>query len=84
MLNKDVKRNVDLKKKSDRWSLDQKMCLKSTCCCSFHGQKNFNNKKFLSGEHSTSSSTKTASTIEFKLCKNSSSRLLDKSVSQFF
>ena len=25
MLNKDVKRNVDLKKKSDRWSLDQKM-----------------------------------------------------------
>ena len=39
---------------------------------------------FLAGEHLTSSRTKTAQTINFKLCVHISSRLLHKSVPVFF
>ena len=39
---------------------------------------------FLAGEHLTSSSTKTAQTINFKLCVHISSRLLHKTVPMFF
>ena len=45
-------------KKFDR-KCDQKMCLKSILCCSFHGYRNFARERFLGGEQLTSSSVKT-------------------------
>ena len=41
-------------------------------------------EKFLTGEHLTSSSTKTAEKINFKLCSHISNRLLHKTVPVFF
>ena len=38
---------------------------------------------FLAGEHLTSSSTKTAQTINFKLCTHISNRLLQKTIKVF-
>ena len=60
------------------------MCLKGIWCCSFHGQRNFARVKCLGGEHLTSSSTKMAWRINFKLCTHSSNRLLHKTVPAFF
>ena len=54
------------------------------CCCNFHGYRNFAREKFLSGEHLTSSSTKTAERTNFKFCANISNRLLQKTVTAFF
>ena len=64
--------------------LDQKMCLKRTWCCSFQGQRNLARERFLGGKHLTSSSTKTAKSIIFKLCTHVSNRLLHKTVPAFF
>ena len=60
------------------------MRLKRIWCCNFHGYRNFAREKFLSGEHLTSSSTKTAERINFKLCTHISNRLLHKTVPAFF
>ena len=59
-------------------------CLKGIWCCSFNGYRNFAKEKFLGGEHLTSSSTKTAQRINFKLCTHISNRLLHKTVPAFF
>ena len=57
---------------------------KGNWCCSFHGQRNFTMETFLGGEHMTSSSSKTAKRINFKLCTRISNRLLHKTVPMFF
>ena len=74
----------DSPKKFDRWQFDQKICLKGIWCCSFHGQRNFAMETFLGGGHMTSSSTKTAKKIKFKLCTHISNRLLHKTLPVFF
>ena len=62
----------------------RKRILRRIWCCSFHGYRNFARERFLGGEHLTSSSTKTAQTINFKLCTHISNRLLHKTVPAFF
>ena len=64
-------------------NLNQKMCLKGIWCCNFHGSRNFARETFLGGEHMTSSSTKTALAINFKLFTHTSNRLLHKTVPAF-
>ena len=60
------------------------MCLTRIWCWSIHGYRNFAREWFLGGEHLTSSGTKTALGINFKLCIHISNRLLHKSVPAFF
>ena len=71
-------------KKFNRSQFDQRMCLKGIWCCSFNGYRNFAMEMFLGGEHLTSSRTKTAESINFKLCTHISNRLLHKIVPAFF
>ena len=66
-----------------RQRFQKKICLKGIRCCSFHGSRNFAREKFLHGEHLTSSSTKTAERIKFKLCAHISYRLLTKPCPRF-
>ena len=75
---KDFKRNLT------DGNLIRKSILKRIWCCSFHGYRNFARECFLGGEHLTSSSTKTAQTINFKLCTHISNRLLHKTMPAFF
>ena len=51
--------------------------------CSFYGDKNFGKERFLVAEHLTSSNTKTAYVINFKLSIHISHSLLHKSISPF-
>ena len=64
-------------------NLIRKRVLKRIWCCSFHGLRNFTREWFLGGEHLTSSSTKTAQIINFKLWTHISNRLLHKTVPAF-
>ena len=74
---KDFKRNLT------DGNLIRKSILKRIWYCSFHGYRNFARECFLGGEHLTSSSTKTAQTINFKLCTHISNRLLQKTIKVF-
>ena len=74
---KDFKRNLT------DGNLIRKSILKRIWYCSFHGYRNFARECFLGGEHLTSSSTKTAQTINFKLCTHISNRLLHKTMPAF-
>ena len=75
---KDFKRNLT------DGNLIRKSILKRIWYCSFHGYRNFARECFLGGEHLTSSSTKTAQTINFKLCTHISNRMLHKTVPGFY
>ena len=75
---KDFKRNLT------DGNLIRKRILKRIWYCSFHGYRNFARECSLGGEHLTSSSTKTAQTINFKLCTHISDRLLHKTVPAFY
>ena len=65
-------------------NLIRKRILKRIWCCNFHGLRNFAKEWFLGGEHLTGSSTKTAQTINFKLCTHISNRMLHKTVPAFY
>ena len=74
----------DFKRKLTERNLIRKRVLKRIWCCSFHGLRNFTREWFLGGEHLTSSSTKTAQIINFKLWTHISNRLLHKTVPAFY
>ena len=63
---------------------NQKMYFKSYLMLQFSLLEDFTDKRFLGGEHLTSSSTKTSQTTNFKLCTHISNRLLPKRVSFVF
>ena len=65
-------------------NLIRKCVLKRIWCCSFHVYSNFAREWFLDGKQFTSSSTKTAQTINFKLSTHIFNRLLHKTISAFF
>ena len=60
------------------------MCLKGISFCSFHGLRNFAGERVLGGEHLTSSSTRTALTIDYKLWTHISNRMQNIKVPAFF
>ena len=70
-------------KKLDRWTWSENV-FKENLMLQFSWLKEFRRERFLGDEHLTSSSTKTASTINFKLYTHVSKRLLHKSVPAFF
>ena len=73
-----------LQKNLGKGQFFQKMCLKGISFCSFHGLRNFNEERFLSGENLANANTKMAEKINIKPCTLIFDRLLHKKSPAFF